>query len=682
MILSHDETERNNELLAYAIAYVRRGIAVIPLHTPLHNHPDGWRCTCEEYRHDERYRGRGYYLPPGEHCRTPGKHPRLRGAWEEQATTDEAVVRRWWRRWPDANIGIACGPSGLLVLDRDAYKDTYQGDQMESLDDETVTVLTGGGGTHLWYRMADGDTFGNNNSTLPDGVDIRGWGGLVVAPPSLHVSGRCYEFELDYSPGDIEIAPIPDGLRALLEQSQQRASRAGVSTAALADVDMESLPVVDVSGFGLSEHVREMIGQAGRRGQRSERDMTICVALVYAGATDEQIAGVFAHNPCGGKFRERGRQYLAYTIAKARQYCAAHPAADDETVQAVRAFIHSASFGPMVCPLDIYRTDGTDTRVADAVLDVMQERRAWRVRVPLRRLAARAGVGARTVARALDRLSWLFTVDDEYFISLEADTLRAIRAAAADCQALDEYTTRKGSDPYLSGRAKQAGGDEAPLGEAVLRVLSALAVHGSGTRRQIARWTGKSLHTVATATRRAEVSGLVSVELGENRAKMYSLLPDAWQTIDEAAADMRTYRLQIERAERMEEQAQNWTVDRLKRATDPDEIRQLERRLLNSQRLRFGLLAMLHPDWTDDELMQWVTAENGRALPSAEVYAYRREQAAAAAVERIGRRLNGGLLTQRELAELRADMGRLGVDASEYIDEEDDFVFGRRRWNA
>jgi hypothetical protein len=79
----------------------------------------------------------------------------------KDATTEEATIRQWWTRWPDANIGIATGAvSGLVVLDIDSR---HGGD--ESLQQliqahptdfpETVRSLTGGGGSHLLFQYPD-----------------------------------------------------------------------------------------------------------------------------------------------------------------------------------------------------------------------------------------------------------------------------------------------------------------------------------------------------------------------------------------------------------------------------------------------------------------------------------------------------------------------------------------------
>lgn len=134
------------------------------------------------------------------------------------ATADIAQVTEWWQRWPNANIGLHCGGSGLLAIDLDAYKDNYAGcDLLTPEDEETVTNLTGGGGVHLLYTMPAGAKYGNEKGSLPPGVDVRGQGGYIVLPPSVHPSGNPYRWELSYGPHEIDPRPLPAELKAMLE---------------------------------------------------------------------------------------------------------------------------------------------------------------------------------------------------------------------------------------------------------------------------------------------------------------------------------------------------------------------------------------------------------------------------------------------------------------------------------
>lgn len=213
------QPDENTSILDHALAYAALGWPVFPCHTPLES--PGWNCTCEQWRRKK--------VSADFDCQHAGKHPRTKNGLDD-ATTDAAQIRDWWRKWPTANIGINCGKAGLLIVDLDTYRDTYQGDDLE-LDEETVTALSGGGGAHLFYRLDAGDQFGNSNKNLPNGIDIRGYGGYVIVAPSLHKSGQLYQWENDYAPWDKPIAPIPPKLRELLtKKTQKPQSNAAVGT--------------------------------------------------------------------------------------------------------------------------------------------------------------------------------------------------------------------------------------------------------------------------------------------------------------------------------------------------------------------------------------------------------------------------------------------------------------------
>lgn len=165
------------------------------------------------------YAARGWHVLP---LRSRSKLPLLKN-WPQQATADRKVITRWWKRWPEAGVGIATGSkSGLVVVDVDVKNG---GD--ESLRDleltygelpETVRVLTGGGGYHLYFKLPVGRELRNSTGKLGDGLDIRATGGFVVAPPSLHPNGRCYEFKAGFGPDEVRVADLPAWLLELLER--------------------------------------------------------------------------------------------------------------------------------------------------------------------------------------------------------------------------------------------------------------------------------------------------------------------------------------------------------------------------------------------------------------------------------------------------------------------------------
>lgn len=177
------------DVRSFALDHANKGWSVLPLHAFI----DGC-CTCGD-----------------ETCRSPAKHP-ITPNGVKDATTDTEIINRWNDETEGlANIGIATG-NGLLVLDVDAKSGGPA--TLAALEDRlgklplTPTVQTGGGGRHFYFRYPEGLSLGNKVSLLP-GIDIRGEGGYVVAPPSQHASGQRYRWE---APADTPIADAPTWL--------------------------------------------------------------------------------------------------------------------------------------------------------------------------------------------------------------------------------------------------------------------------------------------------------------------------------------------------------------------------------------------------------------------------------------------------------------------------------------
>jgi hypothetical protein len=156
-----------NSLKTWAVYYARSGLAVFPLESG-------------------------------------GKRPIIKHG-HNAASNDIHQIEKWWNNNPNSNIGIATGKvsGGLFVIDLDVDKDKGL-DGRETLrewesvngklPDDTWLSITGRGGYHIFYR--DSSTV-RCRTNLYDGVDIRGDGGYIVAPPSIHPNGRCYEWEQD-----------------------------------------------------------------------------------------------------------------------------------------------------------------------------------------------------------------------------------------------------------------------------------------------------------------------------------------------------------------------------------------------------------------------------------------------------------------------------------------------------
>lgn len=187
-----------------ALAYAEQGWRVVPLHYPV---GDG-SCSCGKSS-----------------CNTAvgnapvGKHPRLT-AWQDRATVDLDKVDAWFERDPRNNVGIATG-SGLVVLDIDPKDGGF-----ETLDallkvhgdlPTTPTVETGSGGRHYYFHSSD--EVRNSAGKLGAGLDIRGDGGQVVAPPSLHKSGQRYSWLVGLD--DEEPAELPGWIPEELERASK-----------------------------------------------------------------------------------------------------------------------------------------------------------------------------------------------------------------------------------------------------------------------------------------------------------------------------------------------------------------------------------------------------------------------------------------------------------------------------
>lgn len=178
------------ETRPYARWFAKRGMSIFPCHTI-----EEGRCTCHTT------------------CPSPGKHPNgsLVPHGVLEATTDLQTVDQWWALFPDANIGLATGAvSGVTVIDIDPDKGGE--DAWSNLENvfETVEntwwVETGSGGFHVYFEALEGVR--NSASVIGPGIDVRGDGGYVIAPPSLHVSGERYRWS-DHLNHETIVAPAP-----------------------------------------------------------------------------------------------------------------------------------------------------------------------------------------------------------------------------------------------------------------------------------------------------------------------------------------------------------------------------------------------------------------------------------------------------------------------------------------
>lgn len=170
-----------------AIEYADRGWKVFPLHTTKNA-----ACSCGNPK-----------------CTSAAKHPRIK-EWQKDCSNQSGVIKDWWSKWPDANIGLATGSaSGFFVLDidpRHGGKESLQDlVKKNGIFPKTLVSNTGGGGYHLLFKEPSIKVT-NRTNVLP-GIDVRGEGGYIVAPPSFHQSGMQYSWTKDFNQCEINEAP-------------------------------------------------------------------------------------------------------------------------------------------------------------------------------------------------------------------------------------------------------------------------------------------------------------------------------------------------------------------------------------------------------------------------------------------------------------------------------------------
>lgn len=168
------------------------------------------------------YLRRGWSVIP---IRPHDKRPTIRWLEYQHRLATEDEIKEWYRRWPDGNVGIVTGVvSGLVVLDIDPKHD---GDaSLAELIQEhgplphTIEALTGGGGRHVYFAHPGGIV--RNKVGLLPGIDLRGDGGCVVAPPSIHASGKAYSWLPGHDPQHATLASLPSWLLRKATGTRQR----------------------------------------------------------------------------------------------------------------------------------------------------------------------------------------------------------------------------------------------------------------------------------------------------------------------------------------------------------------------------------------------------------------------------------------------------------------------------
>jgi DNA-binding transcriptional ArsR family regulator len=185
--------------LDFALDYAAHGWAVLPLHSYT-----GGSCTCRKA------------------CGSPAKHPRTEHGLAD-ATTDPETIRAWWSSWPDANLGLAI-PEGYVAVDVD-HESAYRALHERGWELPVTAIAETGRGRHHLYRT---DVHMRPQVGLLEHVDLRGPGSYIVAPPSVHSSGKKYTWLTKLSEAvaapDWLVAEAQNGRHPLVNDQAERIS--------------------------------------------------------------------------------------------------------------------------------------------------------------------------------------------------------------------------------------------------------------------------------------------------------------------------------------------------------------------------------------------------------------------------------------------------------------------------
>lgn len=251
----------DNDILTWARRYIAQGWRVV-LNYGLTAEGS---CTCQA----------------GRDCPYAGKHP-IGGT--GKATADIRVVERKLRQHPRANLGIVTGEeSGIVVLDFDKAEGRALFDEWKAKGyiDESLVQNTGGGGLHYPLRWFPG--LSARVAGVP-GLDIRSQNSQIVAAPSIHVSGRRYEWKKWGAPVAEASPEFKELLLSIAPKEESR--KAGTKAAAAVEVVEAGEPLK-------GQHVYYKQYAEGHRNDKFFR--VACVLRGQHGADYNAILGELRH---------------------------------------------------------------------------------------------------------------------------------------------------------------------------------------------------------------------------------------------------------------------------------------------------------------------------------------------------------------------------------------------------
>lgn len=313
-------------------------------------------------------------------CRPSNKGPLTPNGFKD-ATTDEDQIRAWWGQWPDAMIGIPMGPkTGVFVIDLDVRDDGRDGLAcLADLEAEhgalppCPIVITPSGGRHLYFAFDHERPATTSRGRLPIGVDVRGYGGYVIAPPSRRGDGEAYRWDIPEE--GVDYPNAPDWLLDLIIPKFESVPRGPITFSRDDASDQYAEAALE------GEYVRVASSPRGARNNDLNR-AAFCIGQFVAGGVLPEgrvRETLFRAAEVSGLVQDDGAKQVHKTITSGLRGGAHHPRVGPERMQRIEDIAYhllkaAGLSDPDDEPGHIVHPDGTVTTMDGEVIEISAAR--------------------------------------------------------------------------------------------------------------------------------------------------------------------------------------------------------------------------------------------------------------------------------------------------------------------
>lgn len=309
-------------------------------------------------------------------CRPSNKGPLTENGFKD-ATTDESRIREWWSKWPDAMIGIPMGPkTGVFVIDLDVRDDGRDGlSCLAELEAEhgalppCPVVVTPSGGRHLYFAFDHDRPATTSRGRLPVGVDVRGYGGYVIAPPSRRGDGNAYQWDLPEE--GVDYPDAPSWLLDLIIPKFEHAPRGPITFSRDDASDQYAEAALE------GEYARVASSPRGARNNDLNRAAFSLGQFVAGGALPEGRVRetLFRASEVSGLVHDDGAKQVHKTITSGLRGGAHHPRVGPERMQRIEDIAYhilkaAGLSDPDDEPGHIVHPDGTVTTMDGEIVEI------------------------------------------------------------------------------------------------------------------------------------------------------------------------------------------------------------------------------------------------------------------------------------------------------------------------